>query len=111
MDVEAGKGLVANRESLVKRVEMHVFQGQNVHGWIVRVERYFLMGGYRDESQLELVSVSLDEAALSWFNGELVQQSFTGWTDFNQRLIVCYTKGMIGDSSQLLFGITPNGSI
>lgn len=104
-------GLVADHGSLVKRVEMPIFQGQNTYGWIAKVERYFRLGGYEDESKLELVSVSLDEAPLSWFNGELVQKPFTSWTEFKQRLIIRYSREKIRDVSQPLCAIKQTGFV
>lgn len=81
--------LIGSRDSLVKRVEMPVFQGHNTHGWIAKIEIFFSrLSGYNDEEKWELVSVSLEWAVvLSWFKSELHRKSYEHWRDFKERLI------------------------
>ncbi|XP_019087235.1 PREDICTED: uncharacterized protein LOC104724392 isoform X1 [Camelina sativa] len=64
------------RENLFRNVEMAIFEGVGIYGWIARVERFFRMGGYNEAEKLALVSVSLQGEALSWFNWEANRRQF-----------------------------------
>lgn len=43
---------LGNRDGLIKKVEMQVFDGENTFGWIAKVERFFRIGAYSEEEKL-----------------------------------------------------------
>ncbi|XP_010462823.1 PREDICTED: uncharacterized protein LOC104743438 [Camelina sativa] len=99
------------RENLVKNVEMAVFDGAGVYGWIARVERFFRLGGYNDEEKLALVSVSLSGEALSWYNWVINTRQFDSWGQFKSALMLRFGNLKIRGPSQSLFCIQQTGSI
>lgn len=64
--------LVDDRDSLIRRIELPLFNGEDAYGWIALAERYFRNGGYGEATKLDLVSVSLSGDVLSWFNSEIL---------------------------------------
>ncbi|XP_019101915.1 PREDICTED: uncharacterized protein LOC109133342 [Camelina sativa] len=42
------------RENLLRNVEMAIFEGFGIYGWIAKVERFFAMGGYNEAEKLAL---------------------------------------------------------
>lgn len=102
---------ITNRDSLLKRVEMPVFEGIDTYGWIVKMERFFRIGGYDEDAKLELVSVSLEGAVSSWSNIEIRTRPFIDWRDFKERLLARFSREKIRDPSQPLCALKQTGSI
>lgn len=67
------------RESLLKKVEMPVFSGDNLFDWLARVERYFRIGNFHGRERLQFVSMSLEGPVLNWFNAEMDNDPLTDW--------------------------------
>lgn len=61
---ELRRNFLGHRDSWIKKVEMHVFEGENTFSWIAKVERFFRIEAYSEEEKLELVSISLEGEAL-----------------------------------------------
>ena len=73
-----------NRKGLYKKLEMPTFLGHNPFDWIVRAERYFRVTQSSEGYKMELVSLSLAEDALCWFNYELEFRPFRDWGEFKR---------------------------
>lgn len=94
-----GNIFIANRDSLLKQVEMPIFEGIDTYGWIVKVERFFRIGGNNEEEKLELVSVSLAGDVASWFNSDIRTIPYLDWRDFKERLLAKFIREKIRDPS------------
>ena len=46
---------------------MPIFEGDDAHEWIHRVERYFTVNGILGEERLEAAALHLEGKALAWF--------------------------------------------
>lgn len=103
--------LVESREGFVKRVELPIFSGEDIYGWIALAERYFRIGGYREVAKLDLVSMSLGGDVLSWFNSEVHRRPFRSWFEFKERMIARFSKVKIRDPSQPFFALRQSGSV
>lgn len=84
--------MLDDRDSFIKKVELPIFSGEDVYGWIALAERFFRIGGYGELMKIELVSVSLSGDVLSWFNSEVMRKQFTSWCDFKNRLIERFSR-------------------
>ena len=103
--------LIDDRDGLIRRIELPLFNGDDSYGWIALVERYFRIGGYSEAMKIELVSISLSGDVLSWFNSEILRQPFRNWMDFKQRLIARFSKVKLRDPSQPFFNVQQTGNI
>lgn len=45
-----------------------MFQGENPHAWIFRVDCYFTINQLKEAEQLTAAAICLDEDALAWFH-------------------------------------------
>ena len=100
-----------SRESVLKKIELPIFSGEDVYGWIALAERFFRIGGYGELMKLELVSVSLSGDVLSWFNSEILRSPFVSWNDFKVRLIARFSRVKLRDPSQPFFAVQLTGSV
>lgn len=102
---------VDHRKGLFKKVEMPVFGGENPYGWITRAERYFRVTRYDPAARLELVSLSLEDDALSWFNYEVEHRPFYDWHEFKRRMLARFADSFEKTPGKRFFGIQQTGTI
>ena len=103
--------LMDDRDSLIQKVELPIFSGDDVYGWIALAERFFRIGGYNELMKIDLVSVSLGGDVLSWFNSEVLSRPFLCWNDFKERLIARFSRVKLRDPSQPFFNVHQTGSV
>ena len=103
--------LMDDRDSLIQKVELPIFSGDDVYGWIALAERFFRIGGYNELMKIDLVSVSLGGDVLSWFNSEVLSRPFLSWNDFKERLIARFSRVKLRDPSQPFFNVHQTGSV
>ncbi|CAA7017674.1 unnamed protein product [Microthlaspi erraticum] len=104
-------GALVTRDSMLRKIDMPVFEGRLPYGWISRVERFFRLGNYAEEEKLGLVSLCLDGAVLNWFNGEIISAPFKDWTQFKQRLLERFTPAIEDDPGKRLLFLQQTGDI
>lgn len=109
--LEPRRSFLGNRDSLMKKIEMPVFEKVNTFGWIVKVERFFSDGAYTDEEQLELVSVSLEGEALSWYHAEIMWFQFDNWKHLKSKLMRKFGSVHNRGPSQSLFCLKQTGPV
>lgn len=102
---------LANRDKMLKEVEMPVFSGHLPFDWISRVERFFRIGNYNDEEKLHPVSLSLEGPVLNWFNGELLTDPFMSWIQFTERLLERFAGSLDDEPAARLFCLQQTGDI
>ncbi|WZZ44065.1 hypothetical protein YC2023_040324 [Brassica napus] len=89
---------------------MPLFAGEHPFDWIAQAERYFRDMLSDPEWKMELVSLSLTEDALSWFNYELEYRPFTDWSEFKRRLLARFTNSFEKTPGKRLFSLQQSGS-
>ena len=104
-------GTLANRDKMLREIEMPVFSGPLPFDWISRVERFFRFGNYNEEEKLHLVSLSLEGPVLQWFNGELISDPFVSWEQFTQRMLDRFGGPIDNDPATRLFRLKQEGEI
>ncbi|KAL0801199.1 hypothetical protein Bca101_056375 [Brassica carinata] len=90
---------------------MHVFDGSLPFSWIARVERFFRIGRYVGDAQLELVSLSLEGHVLHLYNRAMEVEPFVNWRKFKKRMIDHFCGSMEKEPGKWLFSIKQTGSI
>ena len=105
------QGTLANRDKLLRKIEMHVFSGPLPFDWISRVERFFRYGNYNEEEKLYLVSLSLEGPVLQWFNGEIISDPFVNWEEFTRRMLDRFGGPIDNDPAARLFCLQQEGDI
>ncbi|CAA7062171.1 unnamed protein product [Microthlaspi erraticum] len=76
---------VETHDSMLKKIDMPVFDGRLPFAWISRAERFFrLVNCNTDEEKLDIVSLSLAGDCLTWYKEELPKSYFTNWLEFKK---------------------------
>ncbi|GKD53405.1 putative mitochondrial protein [Tanacetum coccineum] len=56
-----------NSEHRMRKLKMPIFEGDDAHGWIYRVERYFEVQGVIRRERLRAAALCLEGEALAWY--------------------------------------------
>ena len=63
----ANKGNATQSCNLWRILEMPIFEGEDLMGWLTKTARYFRLLAVKEEDTLEAVMVAMDGEALGWF--------------------------------------------
>nr|GFA91710.1 ankyrin repeat-containing protein [Tanacetum cinerariifolium] len=98
-----------NSEHRMRKLKMPIFEGDDAHGWIYRVERYFEVQGVIRRERLLAATLCLEGEALAWYRW-YEQQPFESWDHLKEELLdrFQFTKG---DLYQQFLSIVQTGTL
>lgn len=79
--------VAGKNDALFHRLEMPVFEGSNLEGWVFRAERFFTINRLSELQKLEAASISMDGKALAWFQWENGRQPTCSWSKLKLNLL------------------------
>ncbi|KAJ4889334.1 Retrotrans_gag domain-containing protein [Raphanus sativus] len=103
--------IMPDRDSLIRKVDMPMFDGKHPYGWIARMENFFRVGQYSEHQKLELIALSLEGDVLSWYNGEDKRLPFKNWTELKKRIVSRFGNHQMSTPKQCLAVITQTGTV
>ncbi|KAL6559636.1 hypothetical protein OROGR_004753 [Orobanche gracilis] len=65
-----------------RKLTIPIFSGDDIHGWIYRIVRYFEVQEFSQKDQLKAVAICLEGAPLSWFRWHDSKTPFSSWKKF-----------------------------
>lgn len=107
----SGQLNLANREHMLKKLEMPKFEGTNAHDWIVDVEHFFTVGRFRDSELLDMIALCVEGKIKKWFAWVLKRGGFRDWMDFKQQLIYRFAEAIDDEPETRLFSLRQTGSV
>ena len=93
-----------------RRVELPVFDGDDVNEWLVRIERYFRVAQIATNDKVEYAAMALTGKALTWFEWWEDQTQFHSWTRFRQDLLKRFLPGAAGHPLGPLLSVKQNNT-
>lgn len=79
-----------------RRIELLVFLGEDIIGWLFRVEQYFTINRTPEEKKVGEVVICLEGKAINWFQWLDARKPIGSWRDFKQALLNRFHKSQMG---------------
>jgi len=93
-----------------RRVELPVFDGDDVNEWLVRIERYFQVAQIATNDKVEYAAMALTGKALTWFEWWEDQTQFHSWMRFRQDVLKRFLPGAAGHPLGPLLSVKQNNT-
>ncbi|GJW50723.1 ankyrin repeat-containing protein [Tanacetum coccineum] len=94
----------------MRKLKMTLFDGEDSHGWIYKVERYFEVQDIKLREQLRAAVLCMERQALSWFRWSEARSPFCSWEGLKRRLLERFQSSQEGTLYEQLLAITQEGS-
>ena len=105
-----GRGIFGP-DSRVRKLKMPVFEGEDAHGWIYRVERYFAVNGLTEDEKLTAAALCLEGKALAWYQWCEQRDPMHTWEDFKTQVLDRFRPLQEGDYHEQFFALTQQGTV
>ena len=99
------------RDTLPRKLELPIFDGNNPNGWLFRAERYFEINRLTSSEKLCAAVVCLEGVALAWYYYKDGRRGFRGWTDFREMLLKRFRTSQEGTLLDQLFALRQSSSV
>ncbi|CAM8929105.1 unnamed protein product [Rhodiola kirilowii] len=93
-----------------RKLELPIFQGDDIHGWLHRAERYFLINGLTDYEKLDAASICFEGKALHWHQWREMQQPFRSWDELKSELSKRF-RGQPGRVHEEFFALMQDSTV
>ncbi|GJZ02921.1 ankyrin repeat-containing protein [Tanacetum coccineum] len=94
----------------MRKLKMPLFDGEDSHGWIYKVERYFEVQDIEPREQLRAAVLCMEGQALSWFRWSEARSPFRSWEGLKRRLLERFQPSQEGTLYEQFLAITQEGS-
>ncbi|PKU61693.1 1-phosphatidylinositol-3-phosphate 5-kinase [Dendrobium catenatum] len=95
----------------VRKLKMLVFEGEDGHGWIYKVERYFAVNGLTEEEKMTATRLCLEGKALAWYQWRDRREPIRSWRQFKDCLLERFRADEGGDFYEQFFALTREGIV
>ncbi|KAI0510225.1 hypothetical protein KFK09_010826 [Dendrobium nobile] len=99
------------RDPKVRKLKMPIFEGEDGHGWIYKVERYFAVNGLTDDEKLTAAGLCLEGKALAWYQWRDRREPIRTWREFKDCLLERFRADGGGDFYEQFFALTQEGTV
>nr|GFA09856.1 ankyrin repeat-containing protein [Tanacetum cinerariifolium] len=92
----------------MRKLKIPLFDGDDSHGWIYKVERYFEVQDIQPREQLRAAVLCMKGQALSWFRLSEARSPFRSWEGLKGRLLERFQlsqEGTLGHGGNFIKGL------
>ncbi|GKE26603.1 ankyrin repeat-containing protein, partial [Tanacetum coccineum] len=94
----------------IRKLKIPLFKGEDPHGWIYKVERYFEVEDIQPREKLREVGLCMEDQALSWFRWSEARSPLRSWEGLKRRLLERFQLSQEGTLYEQFLAITQEGS-
>lgn len=94
-----------------RKIDLPLFNGEDAHGWIVRVERFFSLNHIDDGEKVKLLVIAMEDRALNWFQWWEEHAPERTWEVFKEALIRRFQPDLVQNPLGPLLSIKQTGSV
>ncbi|GJS17253.1 ankyrin repeat-containing protein [Tanacetum coccineum] len=108
---EESETLLLQQKGYVSRkLKMPLFDGDDSHSWIYKVERYFEVEDIEPGEQLRAAILCMEGQALAWFRWSEARSPIRSWEGLKRRLPERFQPSQEGTLYEQFMAITQEGS-
>ncbi|CAH1449498.1 unnamed protein product [Lactuca virosa] len=93
-----------------RKLKAPIFEGEDVYGWIYRVERFFEVQGIDEKDQLRAATICLDGSTLLWYRWNEARTPCATWADLKQQLLERFQPSQEGSLYEQFLTIQQEGT-
>ncbi|PWA70289.1 Ankyrin repeat-containing protein [Artemisia annua] len=105
------RGTHQNADHRMQKLKMPIFEGDDAHGWIYRVELYFEVQGVIRRERLRAAALCLEGEALAWYRWYEQQEPFESWDHLKEELLDRFQVTKEGDLYQQFLSLLQTGTV
>ncbi|XP_020203031.1 uncharacterized protein LOC109788665 isoform X2 [Cajanus cajan] len=94
-----------------RNLELPLFQGEDVLGWVGQMERYFRLKGVLEDEKVEVAMVAMQGKALTWFQWWEGRNPNSAWVGLKGALLRRFQPEMVQNPYEVLLGLKQEGSV
>ena len=98
-------------ETLTRRLEMPIFEGLNLEGWVFHVERFFTVHRMTEEEKMAAAMISLDGEAMAWFQWEEGRRPIQGWSELKAQILDRFSITQEGTLCEQFLALKQEGTV
>ena len=90
---------------------MPIFEGDDPHEWLYRVERYFTVNGIFDEKRVGAATICLEGSALAWFQWCKQRDPIYTWETFKYEISERFRADQDGSYYEEFLSLVQDGTV
>ncbi|CAH9067743.1 unnamed protein product [Cuscuta epithymum] len=94
-----------------RKIDMPIFNGEDVCGWLLRMNCYFRLNNTEEEDKIDVAVVAMEDQALSWFQWWEGQAHRQTWESFTAALTKRFQPNLVQDPLGPLLSLKQKGSV
>ncbi|OIV89057.1 hypothetical protein TanjilG_29890 [Lupinus angustifolius] len=94
-----------------RKLEIPIFSGDDAHGWVNKLERYFMLKEVNEEEKLQATLMALEGKALSWYQWWSRCNLQPSWEGFKLAVIRRFQPSLVQNPFEQLLALKRQGSV
>nr|KAJ0197601.1 hypothetical protein LSAT_V11C700383600 [Lactuca sativa] len=94
-----------------RKLKIPIFSGEDVQGWVYRIERYFEVQEVKRKERLKVVAVCLEGPPLSWYRWQDSRKPFNSWSRFKTKLLDRFQSSREGRLLEQFLALQQDGTV
>ncbi|KAL4575579.1 hypothetical protein LXL04_022427 [Taraxacum kok-saghyz] len=94
-----------------RKLQIPIFKGDDVNGWIYRVENYFEVHNFSKKERLRAVAICLEDTPLNWYRWVHEKTPFRSWSRFKRKIMERFQASQEGSVQEQFLDISQTSTV